>query len=267
MTTVVRLERWTTAKEAAFARELARHDPSFGTQVFPVADGVAVLGGPGLFVNRALGVGIDAEPSAAELDEFEQRGDLVGVPAVIEVTDVTRPNVVQELGRRGYRPGRQTSVVARPISRADHATTNDPTILIDGVGDDDLAVWKDVAARGWGHERADRRRASDLFADVSHAIEQPGLVLARSAGDGHPLGCAVLHVADGVASLGGMTTLEPERGKGVQSALVRHRLRLAAEMGCDLVTSSAAPGSISERNLFRHDFIVSHTKVDFTREL
>lgn len=34
-------------------------------------------------------------------------------------------------------------------------------------------------------------------------------------------------VTDGIATLGGMSTLTNERGRGVQAALIAHRLRAA----------------------------------------
>jgi len=78
--------------------------------------------------------------------------------------------------------------------------------------------------------------------------------LVRDVDDGRPIGCASLTVRDGVATLGGMSTLASERGRGVQSSLIAHRVRLAVELGCDIVTSTVAPGGTSERNLLRQRF-------------
>jgi GNAT superfamily N-acetyltransferase len=111
-----------------------------------------------------------------------------------------------------------------------------------------------LAACGWGHEGEGARRASDAFARVAAVVDGERLTLVRHAGSGRPLGCASMSIRDGVATLGGMSTLPEARGQGVQTALIRHRLRVAAASGCDLATSVAAPGGISERNLLRHGF-------------
>ena len=44
---------------AAFAVELARADPAWGSETFELAGGHVVLCGPGMYVNRAIGVGIE----------------------------------------------------------------------------------------------------------------------------------------------------------------------------------------------------------------
>jgi GNAT superfamily N-acetyltransferase len=48
-----------------------------------------------------------------------------------------------------------------------------------------------------------------------------------------------------------MSTLPSERRRGVQAALVHHRLRLARAAGCGIATSTTVSGGASERNLRR----------------
>ena len=55
---VRRIERAWAVSDVEHAEALARTDPSWGTQVFPVGDGWAVLCGPGLYVNRVLAAGL-----------------------------------------------------------------------------------------------------------------------------------------------------------------------------------------------------------------
>ena len=64
-----------------------------------------------------------------------------------------------------------------------------------------------------------------------------------------------------VASLGGTATLRGYRRQGVQLALLRARIRLAAEAGCDLVVVTADPGSTSGRNARRAGFHLAYTNV------
>ena len=61
-------------------------------------------------------------------------------------------------------------------------------------------------------------------------------------------------VSGRIATLGGMSTLPGERRRGVEAALIVHRLRKAAELGCEIATSSTEPDSNSERNLVRLGF-------------
>lgn len=116
----------------------------------------------------------------------------------------------------------------------------------------DLALWQEVSALGWGHATAEARRAADAFAVAAYEIDGAGMVVAFDADDGRPLGCASLTVRDGLATLGGMSTVPAERGRGVQAALVHHRLGAAAERGCRTAASRAVVGGASARNLARH---------------
>jgi hypothetical protein len=69
--------------------------------------------------------------------------------------------------------------------------------------------------------------------------------------DGAAAGAGSLTVRDGVGSLGGGCVRHAYRRRGIQLALLRARMRLAAQLGCDLVTGAAAMGSESLRNQHR----------------
>ena len=81
-----------------------------------------------------------------------------------------------------------------------------------------------------------------------------------------PLGCASVTIRDGLATLGAMTTLPSERRRGVQAALITHRLRLAADVGCDFAASSSVPANASERNLDRAGFRPLYETITLSRE-
>jgi GNAT superfamily N-acetyltransferase len=79
--------------------------------------------------------------------------------------------------------------------------------------------------------------------------------------DDEPVAVCSLVVRDGVADLGGMGTRPITREQGVQQACLRHRLRLAAEAGCDLALTCAVPGGSSARNIERAGFACLYTVV------
>ena len=85
-------------------------------------------------------------------------------------------------------------------------------------------------------------------------VDGDRFVLATDTVSGDPIACATLSIRDDVATLGGMSTVPSARRRGVQSALIRHRLALAASSGCAIATTTVAPGGDSERNLLRHGF-------------
>ena len=238
---------------AAFAETLAEVDPAWGSETFELGGGRVVLCGPGLYVNRAMAVGEDAPLTDAEWQRLEQRSEAVGVPAAIEITRVAHPWVREAAQARGYVLDSEESALVRSTDLSDVPPPG-PGLEVVPANRGLLPMWQETAACGWGHESPEARRASDVFARVAALVDGERFTLVRHAGSGRPLGCASLTIRDGVATLGAMLTVPDSRGQGVQTTLIRHRLRVAAASGCDLATSVAVPGGASERNLLRHGF-------------
>jgi GNAT superfamily N-acetyltransferase len=72
--------------------------------------------------------------------------------------------------------------------------------------------------------------------------------------DGRAVGSASVIVLGSTAVLGGAATLPVFRRRGVQQALIKARLALAARAGCELAVVTADPGSSSGRNAERTGF-------------
>ena len=239
---------------AAFAAALAEHDPSWNSEAFPLAGGRVALWGRGMYVNRAFAVGLDAPMTIADFATLERRSAAVGVTPTIEVTPLTSPTVTVLAVERGYAVSIDATIALRHDLTDDTIPSDEPTDVVVEPAAGQLPVWQAVSAAGWGRHEPSARRASDAYAAVAAVVDGPGFVLARDAVDDRPLGCASVSIHDGVATLGGMSTLPTERRRGVQAALVGHRLRQARSAGCVIATTTTAAGGASERNLGRLGF-------------
>jgi GNAT superfamily N-acetyltransferase len=262
---VERISRTWAINAAAHARVLAGQDPSWGTDVFELAGGYVVLCGPGLYVNRALALGLGGPVTADDFETLEAHSDAVGVPPAIDVVPTADRSVVELTGARGYGLQRFITTHVLPLDGGYPPPPIDPSIVIERADGELLGVWQDVAAVGFGDNHGLARNVSDAFARAAAVVDGSGFVLATDRDDGRPLGCASLTIRDGLATLGAMTTLPTERRRGVQTALVAHRLRVALESGCDLVASSTVPANQSERNLARAGFRPLYETVTLAR--
>jgi hypothetical protein len=261
---VARLERVSALDSVALAQALSRQDRSWGTEVLAVAGGYLVLSGPGLYVNRGRGVGIAPALGDGDLALIESRCAAVGVPAAVEVTPATDPATLAALAQRGYvhDTGADVSVFVRALD--DPADPPPPSgIEVDPAPS--IEEWQEVSALGWGHTTAAARRAADAFARAAHAVDGEQMVIAYDVRHGRPLGCASMSLRDGVATLGGMSTIPAERGRGVQGALILHRLELARSAECDLATTATVMGGASERNVQRYGFELAYVRRTFVR--
>lgn len=87
---------------------------------------------------------------------------------------------------------------------------------------------------------------------------------AKAAGGspvtGLPMAYGCLYVTDGIGVLASGYTHPDHRNRGLQTALLQRRIADAASSGCDLILSTATPGSQSERNLRRAGLIEGYTQ-------
>jgi hypothetical protein len=72
---------------------------------------------------------------------------------------------------------------------------------------------------------------------------------------------AAMAVQTGLATLFGDATLVQARGHGMQLALIRHRIRRAVQLGCDLASAAVVPGGISNRNYERAGFQLVYARI------
>jgi GNAT superfamily N-acetyltransferase len=240
---------------AAFAHVLAGQDASWHSEAHEVAGGQLVLCGAGMYVNRLIGAGIETALTGSDLDTVVERSRAVGVDPAVEVTPLTHRASLALLVERGFvrDPAADVSALVRALPGTAIAAPADiEARRVTTPGE--LTTWQETSARGWGHADAASRRAADAFAGAASVVDGDGMVIAYTA-DGEPVGCASTTIRDGIATVGGMSTVPEQRRRGVQAALLAFRLRHAHRLGCSLAASTAVTGGASERNLVRHGFI------------
>jgi len=266
-----RIEGALAADLVAFARARAALDPGSGAGHVEVAGGVAVW--TGQFGSRGQGLGLDGPVVDADLDRLVAfladplRG---GGRAEIEVCPLAVDALAEALDGRRHRLGGFRNVYATvPPGPAPPGDAEGPIagpvegLRIEPVaGEDRLAVWSRILLDGFGYPPGERRDRVARWNDMMGTVPEATLLLASRHGE--PVGASSVLVHDlagggRVASLGGTTTLVPHRRRGVQLALLRHRLGLAAAAGCDLAVVTADPGSSSGRNARRAGFALAYT--------
>ena len=113
---------------------------------------------------------------------------------------------------------------------------------------DDALDWERVVVRGFEFTGT---LAAAWMAAAPGIAGDPRMHLLVAEIDGRPAGAAGMFVHRGVAGLGPGSVLPECRRQGVHAALVSERIRLAAELGCDVVAAWAALDGPSERNMLR----------------
>ncbi len=282
-----RLDAALVAEGVAYVAAWRRCRPEDEPALRRMGGGCLLFTGADSPVTQAVGLGMAGPVSDVDLEAMERFFFGRTATPRVTVNPMAHPSLVQGLRRRGYvledfegalvcslNPEQsRTCTPAGPV--ATPATVSPPgqartslepprELTIRRVGPEDVAIWAPTIARGFeGLQPGTRPGRMELtLAEVALNIEFAESYLAEV--DGAAAGGGSLAIHDGIATCFGDATLPEFRGRGVQSALLRHRLARGAEAGCDLAASGAAPGSGSQRNMERLGFRVAYTVVMLT---
>ena len=96
-------------------------------------------------------------------------------------------------------------------------------------------------------------------------VSAEGLSRFVARREGVIAGGASLRLGERVALLCGAATLPEHRRRGVQTALLAARLRIAVDAGCDVAVVTTAPGSKSQENVQRQGFALLYARAVLVR--
>lgn len=152
--------------------------------------------------------------------------------------------LLRALARLGlYQSGFHTAMIARPQDAAP------PDPAIDVVRVTDRTLLEDfLTAYIAGRAIPD---GEQFRHNVRPWIDQEGWSLFLGRADGMPAAAAVLYLREGFGYLADAATDPKFRRRGLQTALLAHRLRYAGARGASYVSSGATFLSSSHRNMVR----------------
>jgi hypothetical protein len=259
------LARRLEAAEALNGAECAESqrllDPAVGATVKQAAGGSAIFVGAGSPLTHAVGLGMHGPVRPEEFDQIEAFYRARGATVSVDLCPLADASLVELLGRRGYRAAECMNVLIRPLTGPEIARPEIPVRLANG-GEEDL--WARTVGRGFLEKDALTAEEMDVGRNIFH---MPGsrCYLAFAGNQAVAAGAMTMH--GGLATLFADSTIAGFRGIGLQSALIRERLRAASApaVGCDLATASTLPGSVSQRNYERNGFQVAYTKAILVR--
>jgi hypothetical protein len=250
-----RLERAEGGANVCFVEARARMAPDSGACWTEIAGAYAMFDGPASPCTQTFGLGLFQAPTADNLSRLEAFFRDRGAAVFHEVSPMADPSLVALLTGRGYRPIELTSVMYLPLAGRTPAQS---VVSVRVVEPQEHDLWARTAAEGWSSEvqLADLTNLMSVVASRDNAVD----FLAEL--DGEPAAAAVLAIHEGVALLGGASTIPRFRRRGAQQALMDARLDYAVQAGCDLAMISAGPpGGGSQRNAERQGFRIAYTRI------
>lgn len=260
-----RLESLCAAEMDRFVASARVLDPASAAVSLEVGGGIAAFIAPDSPVNQAFGVGMHDPATQGDIATIEEFYLSRGARPLMGVCPLAHPETIAALGSRGWVVDGFENVLCRPVGRAGDpafAVANERVEIREAVTAADRELWKMVAATGFSAPLPPLDEQLALGEIVIHRL---GSVLLLAFIDGRPAGTAELFITDEIAWLSADATLPAFRRRGVQRALQAYRLARAAEAGCAIAVTEAAPGGPSQRNMHRMGFEVAYTRADLTK--
>jgi len=250
-----------------------------------IDSGVMAKGPGGSWVNCAVGLGF-ADPSPASnpaltpsaltpasanacVDRLVDYYATDGIEPRIELSPYDDPALARALADRGFVVRVFENILARPLDPGESITTPcpaPPDLRLRAIAPTDAVAIREAATvivAGFSPPGA-APRAEDIEL-WERCARHPRTTLIGAYLDGRCVGAGSVEVSGEIAALFGLSIDADYRRRGIQQALIAHRLRMAASAGARVATIGARPRVPTERNVRRMGFQVAYTKVILVR--
>ncbi len=164
--------------------------------------------------------------------------------------------LLKQLARRSmYQASFHTVLYGRPLALA--GNDSDRIRICEVLDEHDFHHYAGVHCLGAGMGIEHRHH----FANNNRGLmNRPGWRLFLALYDDVPGAVAVMHSSNGIASLALAATVPDYRRRGLQTALLNHRLHEAYKEKCEWVAAQAGFGSSSQHNMERVGMRVAWTR-------
>lgn len=259
-----RLEAAEEIPQVYYAQIDQKLRPEIGSAVEEICGGHMSFAGVGSPVGRAGGIGFDGPISAADLDRIEGFYRSHGGPCQVDVCPLTDPSLIELLKTRGYSMSELNNVLFRPLIK-DEVFPEPAYGNIRPGKKEEAAVFTSIVERCFFPNGDAPKEFGGVLAPMFQM--EGGLNFVVEV-DGNPVACAAgLRIKEhGIVGLFGAGTLTEFRGRGLQTALLRTRMAVAAQAGCEYAVIVTQGGTTSQRNAERLGFRVAYSKATLVKK-
>jgi len=253
-----RLESAEEMPQVDCARMLQKLRPEIGAAFEPFCGGHVIFAGLNSPIGHAAGLGFDAALTAADLDRLEAFYRSHGAPAQLDLCPLTDPSVLELVSKRRYALAELNNVLYCPLSSPMMADVP-PDVSIRRGTPEEAALFSQIVSHCFFDKTAPPDGFADMLAPLFALPE--GMTYLASVSE-KPVAAAAGRIIPEhrIFALFGAGTLPEFRNRGIQTALLRTRLKAAAQAGCEYAVVITRGGTISERNCLRLGFRIAYSK-------
>lgn len=228
-----------------------------------IGSGYAVFAGVDSPLTQAFGLGFEAEVSEDEIAQLEDFYRERGAAVNVEVCHLSDMSLTRVLAKRGYEVVEYSHVLLKQLGEGDTSEiTCDAEIR--EVAESEIDKFAEAVAKGFYEQHEPTESFIDIFKVF---FQQSNCACFGAFKNDEPAGGGAVFITDGVAALGGTSTLPQFRNLGIHAGLIKRRINLAVARGCDLAMVTTLPGTVSQRNLEKRGFQIAYARTKFSKTL
>jgi len=231
----------------------------------PIAGGWMAANGPGSFLNKAVGMGFEGEPTPEDIVRVERFFASRGIEPRIELTAFASIGFLRNVAEAGFVLQEFEHTLVRPIDAVGIQTRLEkgwPEGVrlepIDPADPDQVHAFVLTSASGFIPEG--ERISETLLQTGLKAARAPDHIGFMAYADGEIAGAAGSSCRRGVISLFGASVLPRFRRRGIQQALIAARLGRGLSLQATLASITSHPGIPTERNAARLGFQLAYVR-------
>jgi GNAT superfamily N-acetyltransferase len=261
-----RLELASAQCDADYVTAMYKLTPESKAAAEPLSAGYAVFLGKPFPVNHATCLGLSGPVDVDEVERIEAFYSERDMPTKLHLSPLADASLFACLGERGYKVDRFFTVYARELSDFVEEETGEISVM-PAMADEDR-LWARVAtANGSGQEPSEINENNAWFQLALAAFHRPHSTCFFARIGNETAGTCAVSIQNEIAYFSYTATHPRYRNRGVQGAMIRARLAMAAAAGCHLAVATTIPGNNSMRNVLRAGFQTLYTQVHLVREM
>jgi len=239
--------------------------PYIGSAVEPIAGGHMIFAGLGSPIGHAAGMGFNAPVTEADFDQLENFYYSRKAPAQLDYCPLTDPSLLEIARKRGYTIAELNNVLARKLDGSETCPPGPEGFTIRAGRPEQARAFGAILRESFFPDGGEPAGFDEMLAPM---FSFPGAITFVAEADGKMVatGAGLIIPDHKIVGLYGAATLMPYRGRGLQTALLRTRLEVAAQAGCEYAVIVTQGGTTSMRNAERLGFTLAYSKATLIKE-
>jgi GNAT superfamily N-acetyltransferase len=247
--------------------------PHIGSAVEPIAGGHMIFAGLGSPIGRAVGMGFDAPVTEADFDQLENFYFSRKAPAQLDYCPLTDISLLEITRKRGYGIAELNNVLVRKLDPTEAFPPSPAGFNIRPAQFEETLAFGAIVRQSFFPDGGEPAGFDEMFAPM---FSFPGTITFVAKADDTEddsendklvaTGAGLIIPEHKIVALHGAATLQPYRGRGLQTTILQRRLEAAAQGGCEYAVIVTLGGTTSMRNAERLGFSLAYSKATLIKD-